>query len=140
MVKVAAVGALLPQQQRDPGCADQATHDGMSQFCVRRARISAGRLRDTSDIADIDRRGFRHHASGGRKLGRARHHQEGDLSGAGCRELRRPEPLRKRSRLEQVRPNWKNLDIPGKDGLPMKEPPHPALAQGKVRHVIDSGY
>src|SRR5271156_1341666 len=27
--------------------------------------------------------------------------------------------------------------ITGKDGLPMKEPPHPALAQGKVRHVGD---
>jgi len=27
--------------------------------------------------------------------------------------------------------------ITGKDGLPMREPPHPALAQGKVRHVGD---
>ena len=27
--------------------------------------------------------------------------------------------------------------ITGKDGLPMAEPPHPALAQGKVRHVGD---
>jgi carbon-monoxide dehydrogenase large subunit len=27
--------------------------------------------------------------------------------------------------------------ITGKDGMPMKEPPHPALAQGKVRHVGD---
>jgi aerobic carbon-monoxide dehydrogenase large subunit len=27
--------------------------------------------------------------------------------------------------------------ITGRDGLPMKEPPHPALAQGKVRHVGD---
>jgi carbon-monoxide dehydrogenase large subunit len=27
--------------------------------------------------------------------------------------------------------------ITGKDGLPMKEPPHPVLAQGKVRHVGD---
>ena len=27
--------------------------------------------------------------------------------------------------------------ITGKDGQPMKEPPHPALAQGKVRHVGD---
>ena len=27
--------------------------------------------------------------------------------------------------------------ITGKDGLPMKEPAHPALAQGKVRHVGD---
>src|SRR5271170_8255817 len=27
--------------------------------------------------------------------------------------------------------------ITGEDGLPMKEPPHPALAQGKVRHVGD---
>src|SRR5205085_11304810 len=28
--------------------------------------------------------------------------------------------------------------ITGKDGLPMKEPPHPALAQGKVRYVGDA--
>ena len=28
--------------------------------------------------------------------------------------------------------------ITGTDGLPMKEPPHPALAQGKVRHVGDA--
>ena len=28
--------------------------------------------------------------------------------------------------------------ITGKDGQPMKEPPHPALAQGKVRHVGDA--
>ena len=27
--------------------------------------------------------------------------------------------------------------IAGKDGNPMKEPPHPLLAQGKVRHVGD---
>ncbi len=28
--------------------------------------------------------------------------------------------------------------ITGKDGLPMKEPPHPAMAHGKVRHVGDA--
>ena len=28
--------------------------------------------------------------------------------------------------------------ITGKDGLPMKEPPHPAMAQGKVRYVGDA--
>src|SRR6516164_7220852 len=27
--------------------------------------------------------------------------------------------------------------VTGKGGVPMKEPPHPALAQGKVRHVGD---
>ncbi|MBV8108760.1 MAG: hypothetical protein JO012_03215 [Hyphomicrobiales bacterium] len=28
--------------------------------------------------------------------------------------------------------------IKGKDGQPMKEPPHPAIAQGKVRYVGDA--